>query len=32
MNKKVFTLSALMAGLLFGADAHAAATRIGVTS
>ncbi len=32
MNKKVFTLSAVMAGLLFGAAAHAAAdTRIGVT-
>ncbi|ENY56598.1 methyl-galactoside ABC transporter galactose-binding periplasmic protein MglB, partial [Klebsiella pneumoniae subsp. pneumoniae KpMDU1] len=31
MNKKVFTLSAVMAGLLFGAAAHAADTRIGVT-
>ncbi len=26
MNKKVFTLSAVMAGLLFGAAAHAADT------
>ena len=31
MNKKVFTLSAVMAGLFFGAAAHAADTRIGVT-
>ena len=31
MNKKVITLSAVMAGLLFGAAAHAADTRIGVT-
>ncbi|MGL5697882.1 MAG: galactose/glucose ABC transporter substrate-binding protein MglB, partial [Kluyvera sp.] len=31
MNKKVFTLSALMASLFFGAAAHAADTRIGVT-
>ena len=31
MNKKVFTLSAVMVGLLFGAAAHAADTRIGVT-
>ncbi len=31
MNKKVLTLSAVMASLLFGAHAHAADTRIGVT-
>ena len=31
MNKKVFTLSALVATMLFGATAHAADTRIGVT-
>lgn len=33
MNKKVLTLSAVMASLLFGAHAHAHAadTRIGVT-
>lgn len=31
MNKKVLTLSAVMASLLFGAQAHAADTRIGVT-
>lgn len=31
MNKKVLTLSAVMASMLFGAAAHAADTRIGVT-
>ena len=31
MNKKVLTLSAIMASMLFGATAHAADTRIGVT-
>ncbi|XNM65262.1 hypothetical protein ACLK2H_12305 [Escherichia coli] len=31
MNKKVLTLSALMASMFFGAAAHAADTRIGVT-
>lgn len=31
MNKKVFTLSALVATMLFGATAQAADTRIGVT-
>lgn len=31
MNKKVLTLSAVMASLLFGAHAQAADTRIGVT-
>lgn len=31
MNKKVLALSAVMAGMLFGAAAHAADTRIGVT-
>ncbi|SUG19344.1 Galactose/methyl galactoside ABC transport [Salmonella enterica subsp. arizonae] len=31
MNKKALTLSAVMASLLFGANAHAADTRIGVT-
>ena len=30
MNKKVLTLSAVMASMLFGAAAHAADTRIGV--
>ncbi|MGM3161239.1 galactose/glucose ABC transporter substrate-binding protein MglB [Dickeya undicola] len=31
MNKKVFTLTALVASMMFGAAAHAADTRIGVT-
>ncbi|MFB6325759.1 methyl-galactoside ABC transporter substrate-binding protein [Pantoea deleyi] len=31
MNKKVFTLTALVASMMFGATAHAADTRIGVT-
>ncbi|MBP2844895.1 galactose/glucose ABC transporter substrate-binding protein MglB [Dickeya oryzae] len=31
MNKKVFTLTALVASMMFGASAHAADTRIGVT-
>lgn len=31
MNKKVFTLTALIASMMFGATAHAADTRIGVT-
>ncbi|ROR07746.1 galactose/glucose ABC transporter substrate-binding protein MglB [Erwinia sp. JUb26] len=31
MNKKVFTLTALVASMMFGAVAHAADTRIGVT-
>lgn len=31
MNKKALTLSAVMASMLFGAAAHAADTRIGVT-
>lgn len=31
MNKKVFTLAALAASMMFGATAHAADTRIGVT-
>ena len=31
MNKKVLTLPAVMASMLFGAAAHAAETRIGVT-
>ena len=31
MNKKVLTLSAVMASMLFGAAAHAADTRIRVT-
>ena len=32
MNKKVLTLSAVMASMLFGAAAHAADTRIGEQS
>ncbi|MDW8846954.1 galactose/glucose ABC transporter substrate-binding protein MglB [Erwinia sp. P7711] len=31
MNKKAFTLTALVASMMFGATAHAADTRIGVT-
>src|SRR5471032_592350 len=31
MNKKVFTLATLAASMMFGAAAHAADTRIGVT-
>ena len=31
MNKKVFTLSTLASSMMFGAAAHAADTRIGVT-
>ncbi|NKI75481.1 galactose/glucose ABC transporter substrate-binding protein MglB [Dickeya sp. CFBP 2040] len=31
MNKKIFTLTALVASMMFGATAHAADTRIGVT-